>query len=68
MANQETALDRYTQTMWSYRKHLAEEISPLQGVSFIFSDGTTLRIDKGNPEAIVLLIVMYKKEAALCLG
>jgi hypothetical protein len=137
MANQAPAIDRYTQTMRSYCKHLAEkgsitliaycrikhvhyngmlkwmshnnltvksvksdllakklakatqtensflrltpqnpisstlaaaENSPLQGVSFTFSDGTTLRIDKGNPEAIVLLVVMYKKEAALCLG
>ena len=137
MANKETAIDRYTQTMRSYRKHLAEkgsitliaycrikhvhyngmlkwmshnnltvksvksdlsanklakerqtensffritpqnpisstqvtaENSLLQGVSFTFSDGTILRIDKGNPEAIVLLVVMYKKEAALCLG
>ena len=28
---------------------------------------TCLRIDKGNTEAIVLLVIMYKKETALCL-
>lgn len=44
-----------------------QEFTALEGVSFSFNDGTTLRIDKGNPEAIVLLAIMYKKEAALCL-